>query len=290
MTEAASPSDTTINRKDRRRGRRFRQLVLIALILVLTALGVWLYLLYHSTPAYWLENQQFLERTRPEELNAMAHDLEVQVLRLQSYKGPLPGHAPAPDRGTEPPVEAKNRIAAAKNERTIRMSVAQANAWLATKLPKWLAHQNWQMPDQISRPMIHVEDNNLVLGFKWDSPEISNVFSIVLGVSMTEDGMVRIQRKTIRWGQLPVPYEFLVKHLHKRSSARKRRVVEWITQMSDGTPQTPVFPHAGDGTNSTRLRLLDLRLENDQIEVTLRVEPIEAGGASAPSPWRTLPR
>ena len=164
--------------------------------------------------------------------------------------------------------------------RTMRVTVDEANAWLSTMLPRWLKNRRWQMPSQISKPTIHVENEDLVLGFKWDSPEISNIFSIVLGVSNADDGMMRVQRKAIYWGRLPMPYSFFLDHLKKRSSRNQRRLVKWLTDVSDGQPQHVTFPYGGDASGRTQMRLINFQIEQDAIELTMRLEPADETAAS----------
>ena len=263
----AAGSDASGNHRTRRRRILHRVLIgVVALLAVLAVLGLWL---YHSDPGYWIENQQFLTTTEPKKLKAMARDVESRVLRLQSYQAPNAGVEN--QTGTSPNDSAPQD----PSIRIMRMTIEQANAWLSTMLPKWLANRRWQMPSQISQPTVHVDDQDLILGFKWDSPEISNVFSIVLGVSHTDDGLISVQRKAIYWGRLPMPYSFFLDHLKKRSSRKQRELVKWLTEISDGVPQQVAFPYSGDTSRKMQLRLVEFQLDQQTVELTMRLEPVD---------------
>ena len=245
-------------------------MTLIGVIAMLAAAGGVGFWLYRSDPGYWIENQRFIERTEPQTLKAMARNVETKVLHLQSYQGPIPGSGGGPNSSD----------AQDKSTRHMRVTIDEANAWLSTMLPMWLANQKWQMPSQISQPTVHVKDEDLVLGFKWDSPEISNIFSIVLGVSNADEGMIRVQRKVLYWGRLPMPYSFFLDHLEKRSSLNQRRLIKWLTHMSDGRPQHVTFPYGGDASKQMQLRLIQFRFDCDAIELTMRLEPADETSSS----------
>ena len=244
--------------------RRIGLALLVALVLLLGAAGLGLHLT-RSTPAYWQKNENFIAETEPRKLNAIAGALETQVLKLQSYQGPLPGEA-GPANG--PPAEADNTI------RHFRMSAEQANAWLATKLQKWLRNQRQKLPRQIQRPTVHIDGDDLVLGCRWMSGGRSDVVSVMLGVQLTEDGGLRFARKGIFWGRLPVPYGLFLQRVRMHMPSSRRKLIDRITEALEGREMEPVIPYEGDATGKQQYRLVDLRLEKGTIDLTLRIEPV----------------
>ena len=240
-----------------RRSRKYWFLLIVIIVGVMAVAGRG-YLLFQSVPEHWERRRAFLDTTRPEDLAAMANHVEVQVMKLQSYQGPLPG-----DTGRDP------------TKRHLNMTIDEANAWLTTKLGRWLANRGVKMPEHFSKPTVHVDNGALVVSALWNSPEFPKVVSATLDIEVNEDGMLRIERRSIQWGRLAVPFVFIQEFLGQETSPQRRELIEDVSRMTNGEPQDPRIPYRGDTSSRKMIRLLAIQLDEEAIDLAFRIEETE---------------
>lgn len=249
----------------RRRGQLLLVLSVLALFVAVSS-GLWL---YHVPPAYVQQHENFLRETSPEDLAGMASTLESQITRLQSYQGSSPGQS-REDGGDDPtPTGSGGDL----ETRTIRWSIDEANAWLATKLPKWLANQRLELPVELSQPMLDIEGSDLVVAFRWRARGIDNTFSLVVGFEMTDEGQLRVQRRALRGGRLRLPSGMVTARLRSVLSEEAHETLEHLAVLLEGKPVEPVIPYLGHASGNQELRLVKHRIEEDWIELTFVLVP-----------------
>ncbi len=247
------------------RRRLKKRWILLAIVLVVAGVAGRVWWLAQAEPEHWQQRRAFIDTTRREDLVAMANRVESEVLKLQSYQGPLPGQKPqaADARPKDPSL------------RRVRMTIDEANAWLTTKLDQWLANRNVKMPSHLSRPTIHVDDGALVISAMVEAPEMSNVISAVLDIEITDDGLLRIDRRSIRWGRLSVPFTFLEEPFGQNTSPQRRALIDDVREMTTGEPQDPRIPYLGDRSKNRYIRLIAVDLGAEEIDLAFRVEDEE---------------
>jgi len=248
----------------RRLLKRWIVLALAVAFLGVAGRGYWL---FRSDPEHWQHRRAFIETSREEDLVAMANHVESQVLKLQSYQGPLPGQA----------AKAVDTVAEDPSLRRVHMTLDEANAWLTTKLDQWLANRGVMMPSHLSRPTIHVDDGEMVISALLDAPQMRKVISTTLDIEIMADGLLRIERQSIRWGRLPVPLSFVEELFGQHTSPQRRALLDDVTRMTNGEPQDPRIPYLGDRSRRRMMRLLAIDLRDDEIDLTFRIEDAEEG-------------
>ncbi|MCE9589665.1 MAG: hypothetical protein K8S99_03985 [Planctomycetes bacterium] len=247
-----SPASTTpTNPAPAKRRRLGCQVALLVFIALLLGGGMWAYHLWSSKPAYWLANQQFLATHDNETLLLMATALEQRILATV----------------TDP-----SSTGSESEDRAVAMSADEVNAWLHIKLGTLLANQNLAMPKEVSEPMIAVENDRLVLAFRYQTERVDQVVSAMFTVVMHEDGRATVKLDAGRVGRLPVPVAITGTALaHPKGDAALGRpgaknVMESLFAGYTFDPVTPI-----DQTRQVRLR--GYRLTPQGIEATLRSEP-----------------
>lgn len=232
------------------------QMVLLAVVVVLLLAGAWAYWLWRSTPAYWTRNAALLKSMDNPTLLQLADDLEKRLTADLTD--------PGPDGAAEGYLN---------KSRTISVSLAEINAWLAVKLDTWALNRGVTLPPQMKGPMLAAEGDNLVLAFQYQTPQFSQIVSAFFKLELLPDGQARIKIQSIHGGELPIPADSLVKRLKKFDSAGGRaKHVQIPAPIFDGTTFSPV--HEIDATR--QIRLVGYRLRPDGADVTIRTEPREA--------------
>lgn len=235
--------------------KRWSALIAVAMVAGVVAVAGRAYLLFQSVPEHWERRRAFLDTADPKDLTELANRVEANVMRLQSYQGPLPG-----ERGRDPA------------ERRLHMTINDANAWLTMKLDKWLANRGVKMPSQFGKPTVHVDQGGLVVSALWKTPESTRVVSMTLDIEITDDGMLRMNRRSIQWGRLSVPFGFLEKMFGRKTSPQRRALLDDVTRLTSGKPQDPRIPYRGDTSSRKMIRLLAIALGEENIDLTFRIE------------------
>jgi hypothetical protein len=223
----------------------------VLVVAVLMALGgAWAWRLWKRVPAAWTRNQAFLAATDNATLLEMADNLEKRLLAELTDPG-LDGTA------------AGN----VNQPRTIHVSMQEVNAWLAVKLPTWAANRGAVLPPEMSGYMVASEGQDLVVAFQYQSPRVTQVISVVIGLDIQPTGQAELSVRHVRGGELPLPPGTVVNQVKKAIAARSAQNSD-INAIIDGRPFDPLV----DIDAARRLRLLGYRLDADGADVTIRTE------------------
>ncbi|MEO0483472.1 MAG: hypothetical protein AAF138_07580 [Planctomycetota bacterium] len=161
----------------------------------------------------------------------------------------------------------------------VTLEAADANAWLATRLPKWMASGSDPMPwpDDASPPRIAFEEGVLRLGVEFATEHGERVFSATVRPYVGVDGGLWLPAETLHVGRVPIPASWLL----NRAEAERHEFVpeEWADR-----PETralfdifagvrpvlydPVFRLDG----GRRVRVLGVSSEGGRVLVTCRTE------------------
>jgi hypothetical protein len=172
-------------------------IVLVGLVLVVGAAVLAGWWSMNATPQLWEQQQEALAATSTPSLERMADRAEQRLVAQWS----LP-------EGLDHPVEPQQLVQLAGEDttrmgdrRTLSLTYEEANAWLATRLPDWLANQSTGLPASISDPVLGYDDGWLVLLFRYDQ----NVLSVRLMLDVQPDGMTTLTLGPVRSGRLSLP-------------------------------------------------------------------------------------
>jgi hypothetical protein len=242
--------------------RRFGCLSILLLLLTIALLSVagmiWL---ARSEPAQWREVNDAIAAVPPAEQEKRAVSLEQRLVGesqgLDSKKGP---------------VITRTTDLAAPVERSISISVTDANIWLATRLEGTLAQSKQAMPKIMSEPRVWIEDGQIVLSARVKLPVagIEGVVSFPLETAMQPDGKVMLKVAKVRTGKLRVPSGVIADQVRDELKDAQAGIARQIGDAFDGVAIDPVFPDAGDKNRQTRV--LDFQVHPDKVDMRLRNE------------------
>jgi len=239
-----SDSKTHPSPDNARRTRR-RRIGFVALILLVVA-AIFLaraYALWQSTPRYWDDNAAFLQKAGGHALVAMADSLQNRTVAEVTDAGP--------DGATEGYLN---------KDRTLHITFAELNAWLATRLESTLGGSHGLLPPQVSDCMVGVEGNDLVVACRLTSGEMKQVLSAAFSLTFN-NGHATLNLSGVRAGQLPLPTGFVVHQIERNAGAAR------IAAILNGEPFEPV-----QKLDARQVRLVGYQIRDNGIDVTFRTE------------------
>jgi hypothetical protein len=272
------------------------------LVIVFVAIGVFAYWRWNQVPDHWKRNQRFLTESEPAQVTTMADSLEARLSRRLSPELPpvngsprppaQPRPAPAGDAAGDADAVAESdvpaddeelagdeqappqeEVALPPNARRLVLGVQEVNAWLAVKLPKWLANQRLKMPEGVGQPMIAVENGQLVATVKIDTPQLQQVVSLYFDAKVTDDDKLFIKLNEVRGGRLQLPARFIIDKLRAaQKPGKQQQALDWVAKSLDGQTINPVLRPDKSGTT---YEVLEIDLEPDSVAVTVNVERAE---------------
>ena len=212
----------------------------VLLVVVVGLVAGYLWWRWSSVPAYWEDNRAFLESTDGAQLSRMAEVVEKRV-----------------------PMDV-SRIEVADTE-TVRLTFEDMNAWLAQRMNGWLNYRGWQLPPEVTQPMVAAEGDLLVFAVKYVGEGMDQVLSIVMDIGVEEDGRCRLRFVRARGGKLSLPAGKILDQLDLGSYS------DQIVYESGSEPSLlfePVF--AIDPNRNTRL--VDVEVDAEAVSLIVRNE------------------
>lgn len=263
-------TSTHVTKPDRRARRRFGCVIAAMLVVmaVLLAVGIGRGM-WQSEPAYWTQNQAFIQHTSKAKLTDLADRAFNRILgELSSSRGYQAGGS-----GKWRPVSDD-----VLGVRMIRLGFDEANAWLAERLDDWLVNQQRQLPAGLSEPMLTSESGQLVVAFRYRGGDIDQVFSVLLSLEFLEDGRATLSVEGVRGGRLPLPTDYVFKHLPGaargsggagESGGDDAKRSQAIAVLLGQQPFDPVLPIDG----SRRARIIGLEVDDEGLGLVVQAEP-----------------
>jgi len=87
----------------------------------------------------------------------------------------------------------------------VDFSERDANAWLAERLPRWLANRDVEWPGGVSTPRVHFDRERITLGVALGEARGARVASLSFRVLIGESGEVRLDGAQARIGMVAMP-------------------------------------------------------------------------------------
>ena len=225
-------------------------LVLVIAFFCVTAISG--YALLRAEPSYWKQRRRFLQSHTPQQLMEMGESLERRLL------AGLTGVSTAANS-----VEALD--VADQGPRVVRISVDEVNAWLDQRLKGWLGNQGHKLPKEVKEPMIAIEDDNLVIAFRYQTKGFDQIVSGFFGIRILEDGQAKVERRGISGGKLPLPAETITQQLsHSDKPSSQTAQAAKLLEAIDGKAFDPVVT-----VDEHLIRILDIKLQPDGIELSI---------------------
>lgn len=106
---------------------------------------------------------------------------------------------------------------------TLRLSDAEANAWLNTRLPRWAENrlENFRWPTEIAELQVSFAPGSIRVGGALRS--LDRIISAGLTPSVREDGSVWLASRWMHVGRLPVPATWVLGRLqHAQAGAQTK--------------------------------------------------------------------
>ena len=168
-------------------------------------------------------------------------------------------------------MEEAQRIRDQREVWQLRIREEQINAWLATRLPKWVAHHHdLDWPEEIGRLQLHIGEERSSLAieyFERDKPRVL----VAHGRMYLDDGALCVVIEQVDLGRMPLPGRTIARVLERLESVapdflNSNQVRDVIDLVQDGSCADPGLSLA-DGR---RVKLLELKPEDGSVVLTCR--------------------
>ncbi len=169
-------------------------------------------------------------------------------------------------------LEEAHKIRPAADPWTIRVREHQVNAWLSTRLPDWIAHeQEVRWPEALGTPLTHFEDQGISLAIEVGA-EGRPRFVVVRVVPTIHGDGLRLRLDGVGVGRIPLPGEpveallRLLSHAAGAGLLDDPAVEETLHLLAGRRSIDPTVTL----TDGRRVRLLDLRYAAGRLDLTCR--------------------
>ena len=260
-----------------RRPRRVLRHVLCVVLVVVVGTGAVVFWLMRSEPAHWKRHQQFLRSTSPQELKSIARKVDRQMEALVTLAEDLEQEQTGQNQvvtaaaGTQKPLIKK-----------IHLTIEEANVWITEKVDEWLKYRDYDMPSQISSPMIALDGGKLLLSFELNASGFSQVFTAGFDLEFLENDSAMLQLQNVSAGKLPLPADGIGDYIRSKApdNPTARRAAGWLDKL-DGVEFKPSLKLG----EQHKVCVIDYDVAEDGITLTVQVE--KRPGYSQPKPPRT---
>lgn len=179
MMAAARPSPKL------RAARRWLVGVGVALVLIASLLWLWATSLTRMAPGWWR--------------SVHADDPEIRRLG-EAVENDLVNRAYEVRPGEAEPW-------------TVGLRASDANAWLNTRLGRWLSNQDdgFRWPDEVRNVQVEFADGRVHLGVEVDSRERTHVLTATFRPEVGADGALWMRAEGVSVGRLPLPADWVLR-------------------------------------------------------------------------------
>jgi hypothetical protein len=140
----------------------------------------------------------------------------------------------------------------------------QINGWLADDL---LKNHPSLLPETVGEPRVAIENNQLMIGFRWQQPQWPVIVSLAAEVYLREPNVVAVRIRKVRAGGLPLPLKNL---LHDLIAAGRSLDLQIDEQQIDGDPLLLITPPQDGDYGDLLVQLESLELHDGQLYVAGR--------------------
>jgi hypothetical protein len=167
----------------------------------------------------------------------------------------------------------------------VRVQESQVNAWLAGRLPKWLAHHDLrQVSESLRILQVRFEDNALVVGAEILDGLVSRVVSIRLLPSL-EDGRITLATDSVSVGKLSIGTAPIDRALEELRGVVESDVLEepGVKQVIETLRGERTWPAEFKLADGRLVEVLELSLERGRLAATCRTLPRHHRTAAQPT-------
>ncbi len=259
-----------------RRRWRWRLLVASGVAMVLLGAGGWW--LLRSTPPAWRDHEVFLRTHSPEQIETIAKDVETRFEGLirrglngaesSNVMGGIAGEAETVAETSGTPGVRPPDVRIDATER-LRLTNAELAAMVTARLDEWMEQRGYVRPAEITDPMVVVEDGRWVLGFRYTSRHVTQVFTADADLRFHRDGTASLAVSSLTAGRVPVPTGAVGEYLQRRGGQEDRaaRIGAWLSQLEDVR-----FKPVLKVEHRRRVRVTGCDMLDDGVELTVRVQ------------------
>ena len=228
---------TTIQKRKR---KRYVIAAMLTLAIGLTLALASLFTLTRMEPAHWKAHRAFIETTSPQERQALASQArdKIAVLSQSTTARVASSKAGTADKSltqTVTPQKSPTQTTAPPTidaRETITFTHEQINALIDEELAAWARNAGYNMPSEITDPMVDYVSGRYVMAFAYRSPNYTQVISAYFDLQFTPEGTAIIQMDTFDAGQLPVPADQMSTYLAQQiGDERARQIGQWLTKL-----------------------------------------------------------
>ncbi|MBI1337840.1 MAG: hypothetical protein GC164_12890 [Phycisphaera sp.] len=261
------------------RRRSWRKIALRVALVVAVALGVAVALM-RTAPQAYTQRLKTLDTLTAQERVAMALRLDERLRReLDEAEVNTPQDSlKTGDRKHVGATVGQNGLPDQPRIVTLSMSYDEVNAWLSVNYRRWMSDQGFQLPREVTKPILTVDDGKMLLGFSVQTDYVSQVFTTKFDLGYSSDGKCSLRLSEVRAGSLPIPTRAIGSSLQTAAptDSKADRVGQWLEKMDrvEFTPMVRV-------DDQRKIRVLSHRITKDGLEMLIRVE---RRGSSLPPP------
>ena len=249
------------------------------IVIVVVSIGVVGFCLLRSEPDYVSKTHAFLEAKNPKQLKEVANSLENRIF---SELSPVHGFTKiSTDRSTHEAsiVAVTNGVQTllVDDVRTLSVSLEELNAWMTVKLDEWLAHQGSVLPKQVTESMVAIEDETLILAFRYAYANLNLLVSFDCEVRLLKDHEAQVKVTRVRSGKLPISAG-IVSNLMALSN--ENGALKNIAMVLNGITFNPVVDLIGAVHQG---RIIGLEICENSVEVKVRIESKDSKRSAMPA-------
>jgi hypothetical protein len=132
----------------------------------------------------------------------------------------------------------------------------QVNGWLAVDLVKNHAKS---LPDEVSDPRVAILPDGARIGWRWESKEISTVFSLELDLYLIEPNVLALEVRAAQAGTVPLPLSHVLDKVTRAAEALQLPL-RWVeTDQGHPTALVKIPPPESDDKRAVVIEEIELR-------------------------------
>ncbi len=238
----APPVSPPRGRAQRTRARRLRALATLAMLSVValaTLATVGLGARLRDTPRWW-------RSADPSDPATIALAQRVERAVLEHVRKPRPLGEPW----------------------TVSVTVEQANAWLAVRLPLWAANRGAPLPKAVQQVQADFSNNRVALGASLHIEGAQQIVAATFLPSVREDGSLWLLQPHTLAGRLDLPRDWTMARLRQWLPPRLKAHPVAARTLAAIAGQAPLIDDASVSLEGdVRVRLLGVRAQGGQLEL-----------------------
>jgi len=151
---------------------------------------------------------------------------------------------------------------------TVSVTVEQANAWLAARLPLWAAHRGAPLPEAVEQVQADFSNNRVALGASLNIEGARQIVAATFMPSVREDGSLWLLQPRTLAGRLDLPRDWTMARLRQWLPPRFKTHPVAARTLAAITGEAPLIDDASVSLEGdVRVRLLGVRAQQGQLEL-----------------------